>query len=191
MLTPAPFYFIRHGETDWNKQRLMQGQTDTPLNAVGVEQARAAAEFLAGQKITTICVSPLRRAQQTAEIIAARCSVTSIVSVPGLKESNFGIYEGQPSGPWRDAWAAGAELPGGENYEEFLRRSRAALNECLQNPGPVLVVAHGGTFYAARRWALAGAEIKTANCEVLALSPPLPDSQHPWTAERIFAPTSL
>ena len=191
MLTPASFYFIRHGETDWNKQSLMQGQTDTLLNPFGVLQAEAAAIALEKIKFTTICASPLRRAQQTAEIIAARCSIKSIVSVPGLMESNFGIYEGQPSGPWREAWVAGAELPGGETYEGFLSRSLAALNECLCHPGPVLIVAHGGTFYAVRRWALAGAEIKTANCELLALSPPRNDSQRSWSIERIFSPAKV
>ncbi|MSQ85383.1 MAG: histidine phosphatase family protein [Alphaproteobacteria bacterium] len=62
MLTPAPFYFIRHGETDWNKLKLMQGQTDTPLNATGIFQAEAAAEIVSTRKIVTICTSPLRRA---------------------------------------------------------------------------------------------------------------------------------
>jgi broad specificity phosphatase PhoE len=188
MLTPSPFYFLRHGETDWNKLKLMQGQTDTPLNATGIFQAEAAAGILASRKVVTICTSPLRRARHTAELVAAKSSVASIVTVEGLMESNFGSYEGHPGGPWRDAWAKGADIPGGESYENFLDRSLAALNECLKHPGPVLIVAHGGTFYAVRRWALNEASVKTGNCELLALSPPRKGAGGAWKLKRIFAP---
>ncbi len=146
MLTPAPFYFIRHGETDWNKLKLMQGQTDTPLNATGIFQAEAAAEIISTRKIVTICTSPLRRARQTAELISAKSSAPSIVTVAGLMEANFGSYEGHPSGPWRDEWLKGGEIPNGEDYEAFVERSLQAINECLQHPGPVLIVSHGGCF---------------------------------------------
>lgn len=186
-LTPAPFYFIRHGETDWNKLKLMQGQTDTPLNSTGIFQAEAAAQIISKRKVVTICTSPLRRARQTAELIAAKSSASSIVTVAGLVESNFGSYEGHPSGPWREAWIKGAELPGGETYEGFLERARNAINECLKHPGPVLIVSHGGVFYAVHRWALGGAIIKTGNCELLAMSPPC-KGKRLWKAKRVFAP---
>lgn len=191
MLTRAAFYFLRHGETDWNKLRLMQGQTDTPLNPVGIFQAEAAAQILAKKNIVTICTSPLRRARNTAEIIAAHTSVTSIVNVDGLKESNFGSYEGHPSGPWRESWVAGGEIPGGELFEDFIERSLAALNECLKHPGPVLIVAHGGTFLAVRRWALEEAAVRTGNCELLALSPPRKGSKAPWKLKRVFTPEDV
>jgi probable phosphoglycerate mutase len=189
MLTPAQFYFIRHGETDWNKLKLMQGQTDTPLNATGIFQAEAAAQVLAKRKITTICTSPLRRARVTAETIAKQSSVNSMVVIDGLMETNFGVYEGHPSGPWREAWLKGGELPGGEFYEDFVERSLNALNECLKHPGPVLIVAHGGTFYAVRRWALDDRAVKTGNCELLALSPPR-KKDGVWKLKKIFTPDS-
>lgn len=188
MLTPAPFYFIRHGETDWNKLKLMQGQTDTPLNATGIFQAEAAAEIISTRKIVTICTSPLRRARQTAELISAKSSAPSIVTVAGLMEANFGSYEGHPSGPWRDEWLKGGEIPNGEDYEAFVERSLQAINECLQHPGPVLIVSHGGVFYAVRRWALANANVKTGNCELLALLPPRKNSDAPWDIKRVFSP---
>jgi len=189
MLTPSPFYFIRHGETDWNKLKLMQGQTDTPLNATGIFQAEAAAQVLAKRKVATICTSPLRRARNTAETIAKACSASSVVVIDGLMEANFGSYEGHPSGPWRDAWLKGEEIPHGEFYEDFVERSLKALNECLTHPGPVLIVAHGGTFYAVRRWALNGELVKTGNCELLALSPPRKKSGV-WKLKKVFAPDS-
>jgi probable phosphoglycerate mutase len=191
MLTPAPFYFIRHGETDWNRLKLMQGQTDTPLNATGIYQAESAASVLTTRRVATICTSPLRRAKHTAEILATKCSAMSIVVHDGLREANFGAYEGHPSGPWREAWLQGEPIPGGESFEDFIARSLAALNDCLKHPGPVLIVAHGGTFYAVRRWALGGVHVRAGNCELMALSPPRRDPAGPWKLKRIFAPDTL
>ena len=69
-LNPIPFWFLRHGETDWNAQGLSQGRTDIPLNAIGLMQAARAAEAMRGRGIATIVASPLDRAYRTAEIVA-------------------------------------------------------------------------------------------------------------------------
>ena len=66
MLIETTFYYLRHGETDWNRQRRFQGQVDNPLNAVGAEQARAASEQVRNIEIKAIYASPLRRAIETA-----------------------------------------------------------------------------------------------------------------------------
>lgn len=187
MLTPAPFYFLRHGETDWNKLRLMQGQTDTPLNATGIFQAEAAAGVLGKRKIATICTSPLRRAKHTTDIVAKQLPDAKIVEIQGLMESNFGSYEGHPSGPWRETWMKGGDIPGGESFEGFIERTLEALNQALTHPSPVLVVAHGGLAYTIRRYALAGAALRTSNCELLALSPPR-SREDGWKLKRLFAP---
>ena len=187
MLNPTPFYFIRHGETDWNKMRLMQGQTDTPLNPNGIVQAQAAADLLATRKIVTICHSPLRRAKHTAELIAEKSQARAVVPVAGLMESNFGVYEGHPIGPWHEGWSTGDELPDGETYVAFLERSRHAINECLAHPGPVLIVAHGGTFRALHQWALGDSPLRAGNCQLMALSPPRKSIKH-WTAMNISPP---
>ena len=68
-LSPIAFWFLRHGETDWNAQGISQGNVDIPLNAVGVAQARAAAEKLRNRGIATIVASPLSRARVTAEFV--------------------------------------------------------------------------------------------------------------------------
>jgi len=67
-----PFYFLRHGQTDWNLQGRLQGHTDIPLNATGLDQAHAAADMLADQGIDIIVSSPLVRALKTAAIISER-----------------------------------------------------------------------------------------------------------------------
>jgi uncharacterized phosphatase len=69
MLTPRPFIFLRHGETDWVRENRVQGQSDTMLNARGIEQAHGARERLRSTTINTICCSPLLRARMTADII--------------------------------------------------------------------------------------------------------------------------
>lgn len=71
MIQPKDFYYIRHGETDWNLAHRGMGQKNIPLNARGVQQAHEAAKILAKESIDTICYSPLDRAKDTAFIIAA------------------------------------------------------------------------------------------------------------------------
>ena len=70
MLTRAAFWYLRHGETDWNARGLSQGNVDVPLNALGLAQAREAAASLRGQGIRSVVASPLSRARDTAEIVA-------------------------------------------------------------------------------------------------------------------------
>jgi broad specificity phosphatase PhoE len=60
LLTPVAFWFIRHGETDWNAQNLSQGDVDIPLNAVGRAQAQSAAALMQGHEIVTIVSSTCR-----------------------------------------------------------------------------------------------------------------------------------
>ena len=144
----GPFYFLRHGQTDWNKQRLCQGQIDIPLNATGISQAHDARTLLAEIPIATICTSPLGRARQTAEIInqALDCP---LVTIDGLQEIGFGKFEGQPV--THDSYAAlltDAKNWGGEPLYAFIDRVVSALEQALTYPGPVLVVSHGGAYWA-------------------------------------------
>jgi probable phosphoglycerate mutase len=187
MLARNQFYFLRHGETEWNRLHLMQGQTDTPLNPHGIVQTEAAATVLMKRKVTAICTSPLRRARHTAELISARINVPMLV-IKDLGECAFGAYEGHPAGPWRDAWFAGAEIPGAERFEDFLDRSLHGLNAALAYGGRPLIVAHGGTFWAVRRYALGGDMVRAANCELFALSPPRSETARKWRIKRLFVP---
>lgn len=87
------FYILRHGQTDWNLNRRLQGSTDIPLNATGREQARKAATLLETSGLTRIIASPLSRALETAQIVGAHLGIEPLID-PRLIERNFGLFEG-------------------------------------------------------------------------------------------------
>lgn len=149
-LNPIPFWFLRHGETDWNARGLSQGSTDIPLNAVGIEQARRAALTMQGKGVVTIVASPLVRAHRTAQAVAEVLKLPVQLD-PDLQEVNFGEQEGQPMGDWYDDWVEGRFTPqGAESFAALHERAVAAINRATALPGPVLVVAHGALMRALR-----------------------------------------
>ncbi len=171
-ITPTPFWFLRHGETDWNAQGLSQGSTDIPLNAVGLMQARRAAETLKAAGIASIVASPLSRALRTAEI-AAEALGLPVETDGDLAEVNFGEQEGQPMGDWYDDWIAGTYTPArAETFAELRARAVRGVNKALRRPAPVLVVAHGALFRALRQAAGLEANVRTPNALPLHLHPP-------------------
>ena len=87
---------IRHGQTDWNLDGLMQGRTDIPLNDTGREQALVAASALSGERWDAVVSSPLVRARETAELIATALGVPLGGSYDELVEQDFGAAEGTP-----------------------------------------------------------------------------------------------
>ncbi|MBI3503330.1 MAG: histidine phosphatase family protein [Proteobacteria bacterium] len=149
-IPPVPFYFLRHGQTDWNREHRLQGNIDVPLNETGLEQAYAAAARLAGLPIATIVASPLSRARRTAEI-AAEALGLPVELDPGLAEVALGVREGTPEDGLLARWQLGETPEGAETYVDFCRRAQAGVRRALARPGPVLVVAHGGVFSALRR----------------------------------------
>src|SRR5208337_4271489 len=94
-LQRVPFWFLRHGETDWNAQGLSQGNVDIPLNPTGLAQARSAAGRLRNRGIATIVSSPLSRARVTAEIVGEALALPPQID-DDLREVRFGVQEGQP-----------------------------------------------------------------------------------------------
>lgn len=148
MIAQTPFYYVRHGQTDWNLTRKLQGNSDIPLNETGVEQAYRAKQVLGNINIATICTSPLQRAVTTAQIINEDKNCP-IIEIDGLRECDFGPHEGTQSYDWLSDWLDGnttttpCEV---EPWDAFLARTRAAINMAVANPGPVLIVAHGGVF---------------------------------------------
>jgi probable phosphoglycerate mutase len=150
-LTERAFWYLRHGETDWNAQGLAQGNVDIPLNETGLAQARDAAPLLAHRGIATIISSPLSRARVTAEIVAETLGLPVQIDAD-LREVAFGTLEGQPmAAGWYGPWMAGSATPeGAEPFEALRDRAVAAINRCLTHPPVVLVVAHGALFRALR-----------------------------------------
>ena len=90
------FCLVRHGETDWNGERRIQGQIDIDLNARGEAQARAVAEGLAGQHFAAVYSSDLLRAWNTAQISVAGRQI-AVLPAPTLRERHFGVLQGVTS----------------------------------------------------------------------------------------------
>jgi len=169
---PAAFWFLRHGETDWNARMLSQGRVDIPLNARGVAQAVRAAEALRGRGIRSIVSSTLGRARVTAETVGEALGLP-VRFDPELQECGFGVQEGQPMSAWFDDWVAGRTTPeGAEPFADLRARTVGAINRALENPAPVLVVAHGALWRAFRQAAGLEANVRTPNALPLWVEPP-------------------
>jgi len=150
---------VRHGETDWNQDKRIQGHTDVPLNVLGRLQAEALAVRLAAIPLDVIYASDLSRTRETAEIIAARQPVEiPVVMTPDLRECNYGLWEGltraevaiQFAEDW-DNWNKRGltESPtGGEDFLSLARRAGRAFDAAVQDGKTVLISAHRGTLRA-------------------------------------------
>jgi len=145
---------VRHGETDWNRQKRVQGKRDIPLNSHGNSQAKALAKALNKLRPQAIYASPLSRAFVTAEIIAAEHGI-SPKPVVALAELDHGLWEGltieQVRADFPEQLALWLtqpqllELPQGESLELLLKRALPALGEIRsqhQAGETVIVVAH-------------------------------------------------
>ena len=183
MLVHRPFWFLRHGETDWNAQGLSQGGIDIPLNALGLEQAERAADALSKHRFATIISSPLSRARVTAEIAAVRLGLPVELD-PDLREVSFGDKEGHPVGDWYEDWINSTALPpNAEPFEALRARAVAAVNRATARPAPVLVVAHGFLFRALRSAMGLVANVRTPNATPLLCEPPTQGEAWTLTAE--------
>jgi probable phosphoglycerate mutase len=143
----ARFFFLHHGETEWDRDGRLAGRINAPLNGRGLAQARRAGELLRHAGVGTICTSPQDRALMTAEIVAAQIHAP-IVTIEGLKDCCFGNHDGAEAGHWFTEWRLGVTPDGAESLARFRRRSIAAMNAALVHTGPVLVVAHSGIYAA-------------------------------------------
>ena len=181
-LQRVPFWFLRHGETDWNAQGLSQGNVDVPLNPTGLAQARSAAERLRNRGIATIVSSPLSRARVTADIAGAALSLPVQID-DDLREVGFGVQEGHPMSDWFAHWVAGNFTPeGAETFDALRRRAVAAVNRAIALPPVVLVVAHGALFRALRTAMGIEPLIRTPNAVPIWCEPPGP-GETAWKLE--------
>jgi broad specificity phosphatase PhoE len=149
---------IRHGETDWNRDRRIQGATDIPLNDTGREQARATGALLRDRLDAslpaTVVSSDLARARETAEIIAGELGLADPRAYRGLRERSYGEAEGVGLDEFRERWGDSytAEVPGAEPWAELRTRGIAALGRAVRDhrratapaASSLIVVSHGG-----------------------------------------------
>jgi probable phosphoglycerate mutase len=181
-LAPVAFWFLRHGETDWNARGLSQGNIDIPLNATGREQAARAAAALAGRGIGAVFCSPLSRARDTAAAVGAALGLPVQVE-EALRETAFGVQEGQLMSAWFDAWVEGRFTPeGGESFAALTERAVAVTNRLTARPEIVLLVGHGAFFRSLRGAMGLPRNLRTPNGEPLLAEP-----GEPWRLSPVSA----
>lgn len=177
MLPLNPFYFIRHGETDWNKQGIIMGQTDIPLNVTGIKQAHKAKDVLRQENFSIIYTSPLQRAYQTAQILSDGLE-KSVISENLLKERHWGQLEGVSRAYVKELMAQDM-LSDAETSVNFEARVLKALCQILNTPHVTpLIVAHSGVFMVLAKM-MGYSSLRTSNCIPFLFKPP-EHKTHPW-----------
>jgi broad specificity phosphatase PhoE len=144
---------IRHGETDWNTEQIFRGRIDVPLNQLGLSQAEAVGLSLKNRTIDALHSSPLKRAFETAKMLAKGRNL-EIISEDGFIDINFGLWQGIPhqkvKEDFKDLYARWISkphtvtFPEGESLEEVKDRSEKALDTIIKsNPGKTVgIVSH-------------------------------------------------
>jgi broad specificity phosphatase PhoE len=152
-------YCVRHGETHYNSGGRIQGQLDSQLTPLGLRQCQAVADALGALDVDAVIASPLSRALQSAQMIAARLKL-EVRSEPRLMEIHAGMFQGytweeidrqfpDESVRWRSQ-DADYRIPGGESRRDLTTRAREAFC-AIREAGyrQAIVVAHGGSLSAA------------------------------------------
>ena len=187
-------YLVRHGETQWNAERRIQGQSDSPLTAKGEQQAQQVAERAKALGITHVIASDLGRTQRTAEIIADYCECEISLDAR-LRELDMGVLEQRPidslteeEEQWRRQLVNGTSdgrIPEGESMQELSDRMHAVLATCLELPegSRPLLVSHGmalgclvSTILGLPAWA--ERRLRLRNCSISRID----YQQSPWLA---------
>lgn len=156
----------RHGETDWNRDGIWQGHGDPPLNIVGRTQAAALADHLVDVDVDALYSSDLRRAFETAEIVAAAKGM-SVIADRELREVDVGSWSGLTSAQIEVRFP-GMTYHDGESREAFDTRVIGALHRIASahSDERVLVVTHGGGVRALQRHVLGEPLAVLGNCEI-------------------------
>lgn len=151
MSRPTRLYLVRHGETNANRDRLVVGSTDIPLNDTGRAQAAATARLMAGRRWAALYSSTLSRAIETARIIGEATGLGEPVQDPRLVEQDFGTAEG-----WTEDELMARypdydfdDIPGRERDAAVVERVLEALRDIgdRHQGEDVIVVCHGGVIY--------------------------------------------
>jgi len=149
-------YFLRHGETNHNKERRLQGRLDIPLNDTGIQQANASLELLKPLGIKRIIHSPLIRCVETAKIVAAALPSDVILkSDSRLIERDFGSFQNRLAPDLCKELGIEKLMlfenehfpPDAETMEQVGTRINACIDDLLGQDIPTLIVAHAGIFW--------------------------------------------
>lgn len=187
-------YLVRHGETQWNAERRIQGQSDSALTEKGERQAWQVAERVKAFGITHVIASDLGRTRRTAEIIAQACECNVTLDAR-LRELDMGVLESrhldtlsEEEESWRRLLVNGTpdgRIPEGESMLEMSSRMHAALNACRDLPAGSrpLLVSHGmalgclvSTILGLPAWA--ERRLRLRNCSISRVD----HQESPWLA---------
>ncbi len=152
---------IRHGESEANRQRIIQGHQDFPLSELGMKQAEEMGDFLLenGYSFDSVYSSDLTRAKTTAEIICKKLHIEAIKTDKRLREFNLGIYEGRRNDEmaaedksfliscWKDDLK---RVPEGENGQEMKARVKDVFTDIVStndSKSTILIIGHGGSLF--------------------------------------------
>lgn len=166
----VPFYFIRHGETEWNKLNIIMGSIDIPLNELGLQQACEASQILEKESFDIIISSPRMRAQQTAEIIAKKTNKLILLE-ESLTERIWGEAEGKPVDPTKSLFDDAHTPKGAETFSEFKQRVIETFSSLLLTEKLPLIVSHGGVFKVLAHH-FGHQNLSSANCAPFFFKPP-------------------
>ena len=163
------FFLVRHGETEWNRIRRIQGISDIPLNDTGRAQAAALGDILVGHRFDLLVSSPLSRALETASIIADRLGMPKPLIIDDLIERNYGDAEGSSGADLDIKYPPGTDIPGREERSDVQKRVVRVLQDlAIRHPhADVLAVAHGGVIRSVVEHAAPGQyDEPITNCSV-------------------------
>lgn len=150
-------YVVRHGETEWNKEKRMQGQTDIPLSEEGIRLAKRSGEKMKDIPIDLVISSPLQRALETARLMTLNREIP-IITDARIQEISFGDFEGErifesPIVPkdfrqiFYDNPLQMIAPPNGETFRQVISRTKALFDELVSNPDyrdkHILISSHG------------------------------------------------
>jgi len=154
-LEEVNIFIARHGQTDYNRDRILQGRgVDAPLNDVGRQQAQLLASYLCAKNYDALYTSTMKRAIQTSQIIADACELP-FVTYEELSEMDYGKYEGKQYSnvaheldEVKESWDRGEtdlQIEGGESPEDVLKRAKPTFLNIINNhPGEnILMILHG------------------------------------------------
>uniref|UniRef100_A0A1D1Y9U5 Putative phosphoglycerate mutase GpmB n=1 Tax=Anthurium amnicola TaxID=1678845 RepID=A0A1D1Y9U5_9ARAE len=193
----AEVVVVRHGETVWNSSRIIQGHLDSELNEAGKNQAILVADRLSKEsKFTAVYSSDLKRAAETAQIIANKCNLPEVILDPDLRERHLGVLQGltlrDASKLKPEAYKAflssnpEKDIPGGgESVNQLHQRCTSSVERIARKHigERILVVTHGGVLRELYKQAVPGwsGDLKVLNTSVNVFH--ICDSENCWTLE--------
>lgn len=161
--TPTRICLVRHGETEWNAERRIQGQIDIALNATGLRQASGAGRWLKPAGIVALYSSDLKRARMTAEAIGAALALTPTF-VPEMRERRYGIFEGLTYAEAKEKYPQGYAAFEGRNAHYNFENGESLVDMYVRVTGKlqdiaarhagqnIAVVLHGGVLDVINRF---------------------------------------